>query len=689
MPTPSRGPSLRALLAWFICLVAVACGGGSGPSPFPDPTTPGTTGQNQLKLSLSKNSFTAGETVTATATLLNTSGKPVANEIVQFTVDGSLIRLTPVTGATMTNASGEATVLMTSTNGTAIGASRLVATSNIGSTEISASLAYQIGAADLRLGTLTVGNSHLSAYATTSLAINVTQNGELVSSPVTVSFRSICAANNKATLDSQANTVNGVATASYTDQGCAGQDTITASLAGSDQTASTNLTVAAPGATSLQFVNVVPEDGILALKGYGSGNRGESAKITFKLVDAQGTGVANQSLHFSLSTATGGIRFDNGGTTVNGLTDNSGQVSVTVLSGNQPTPIRVIASTADNSLATQSSGLSVSTGFPDQDSFSLSASSFNIDGMRLDGNTTELQVRLADHFNNPVPDGTSVSFVSNGGRIGNLTSGECKTESSTCKVMLTSQAPRPNNGRVQITAYAVGEESFVDLNGNIVADNDAELRDINGLSSDMGEAFVDNDENGQHTPNTDTPIDFNSNGVYDAPDGKFNGALCQPGFARCSSQKFVHVFAQATVIFSDPDSMQATWTSTSAGYPDVALTTINVSCTGNVQSYAVYLRDGRGNILPKDTALTLSLDGESAAYFGLSGTSATIPSGAPTANTRVPGMTIFPFSLSAVTNDAGQCVIGARVQLTARVTFSRADGTELGTTLQVPVAIGP
>ena len=39
---------------------------------------------------------------------------------------------------------------------------------------------------------------------------------------------------------------------------------------------------------------------------------------------------------------------------------------MTVLAGTLPTPVRVVATEVSSSLSTQSSGLSISSGFPDQ-----------------------------------------------------------------------------------------------------------------------------------------------------------------------------------------------------------------------------------------------------------------------------------------------------------------------------------
>ena len=171
----------------------------------------------------------------------------------------------------------------------------------------------------------------------------------------------------------------------------------------------------------------------------------------------------------------------------------------------------------------------------------------------MDGETTTITVRLADHFGNPVPDRTAVNLITEGGSIGSLGLGSCLTVEGACTATLTSQQLRPTNGRLNILAYAVGEESFTDLDGDGYAskvnraDGTSELFDANGFATDIPEAFLDSNENGIRDA-TETFIDFNRNAAYDAPDGNYNGVLCNesaPGTSStgtCSAQKSLHVF---------------------------------------------------------------------------------------------------------------------------------------------------
>ena len=65
-----------------------------------------------------------------------------------------------------------------------------------------------------------------------------------------------------------------------------------------------------------------------------------------------------------------------------------------------------------------SNTLVVSSGVPDQNSISLSATLLNVESAYdSDGKVSQLSVRMADAFNNPVPDGTAAIFSTELGSI--------------------------------------------------------------------------------------------------------------------------------------------------------------------------------------------------------------------------------------------------------------------------------
>ncbi|MFT4102162.1 MAG: Ig-like domain-containing protein [Burkholderiaceae bacterium] len=223
-----------------------------------------------------------------------------------------------------------------------------------------------------------------------------------------------------------------------------------------------------------------------------SGAIGESTStLTFKVVDQAGNPVPNQLVTFSPSVTTGGLSVS----PVSAQTSADGTVSTAVTAGTIPTPVRVKATTVDPSgkqYTTQSLQLSISSGNPMQKFFSLSASDLSMDGCDFDGATSTLTARAGDQFGNPVPDGTTINFVTEGGRVGAASVGSCQTSNGVCSVDIESQEYRPknyvsgkeyNNCRVSVLAYAVGDETFVDENNN-------GFYDLGESFEDLADAFL-------------------------------------------------------------------------------------------------------------------------------------------------------------------------------------------------------
>ena len=138
--------------------------------------------------------------------------------------------------------------------------------------------------------------------------------------------------------------------------------------------------------------------------------------LVFQVNGVLGNPLAQQNVTFSLNTQTGGLSLSS----ASGITNSQGQVSARVTLGNVPTSVRVMADVVTNSgvsVLTQSDLLAVNKGLPDQNSFTLSANRLNPEAYNISGQTVSLVARLADTFNNPVPDRTSVNFTTEGGII--------------------------------------------------------------------------------------------------------------------------------------------------------------------------------------------------------------------------------------------------------------------------------
>jgi hypothetical protein len=400
-----------------------------------------------------------------------------------------------------------------------------------------AATTYTLGSgagSDFNSGDLKIGVTSLSAGGITSVIATVADaDGNLYTQDIDIVFSSDCLANGQAKIESPVTAIAGVASTNYEAQGCTGTDVITAyaTIDSTTVTASGRVNVAAAELGSMNFVSADPAN--IGLKGFGLI---ESSNITFKVLDTNGNPVSREAVNFTLNTAVGGIAL----ISTSGVSDANGLVRATVTSGTIPSSVRVTASLASNpAISTQSDGVTVSTGISDQNSFSLSLSNHAPEAWIRDGETVDVSLYAADHFNNPVPDGTAIYFTTEGGQI----ESQCLTEAGRCAVVWTSSNPRPINGRVTLLASMLGEESFIDSvpsNGTM---------DVGETFTDLGEAFRDDDEDGSYTAYVDEYVDYNADGQYTVADGKYNGVLCTENDI-CSDDKNVHVRASQVLIMA-------------------------------------------------------------------------------------------------------------------------------------------
>lgn len=552
-------------------------------------------------------------------------GAPVADVIVRASTDSGL--LSPSSGSGLTNDAGLVTFTVFADEGAGRGAGVIVVeVEDPNGAVLSESINFQLGVASLRLGYLKGGeffNGEIGiepqgtiparGEAVLSLAI-VDENDQPVSFAETLVIESECLATETASTDPAGRipVVAGRVQVIYTADGCVGIDELRARIVGESATATGIVEVADPAADGLTFVSAEPN--LIVLKGTGGGSqRQERSKVTFQAVDARGTPQEGVEVRFDLTTDVGGLTT----TPLSALTDAEGFASTNVFAGNVATVVRVIATLDSNDglgeISTVSDVLTVSTGLPDQNSISLSVQgSFVVEeALTTDGVTRNITVRMADKFNNPVPDGTAAVFTTEYGAI----QPSCETSGGACTVVWTSQDPRSptlvQNQEVNFTIYnwadyncpshngtsgpcpdrliieaigrstilvtAIGEESFIDRNGNGIFDQ-SEAED--GLWANLTEAFLDTDESGFYNPATefcaanpddlscsaseDLFTDFNSNGIFDAngddpnngyPDegveAQYNGLLCPPeGDGVWCSRSLVNVRDSALLVMS-------------------------------------------------------------------------------------------------------------------------------------------
>jgi hypothetical protein len=469
---------------------------------------------------------------------------------------------------------------------------------------------------DFNAGELSIAVTSLAAGGQTTITATLADSdGNLYQDDAEVAFNTDCFSTGLATIETPVDSVGGVVTSTYVARGCSGTDNVRATVTvnGDTTTATGAITVQPAEIGSMEFVSASPT--LIGLRGVGLT---EVSRVTFRVRDKNGNPVIQERVNFSLSTNVGGVNIPAGAETA--VSDSNGLVGTDVKSGTIPTAVRVTASLDSNPLiSTQSDGLIISTGISDQNSMSLATATFNPEAYRKDGVEVVLTVHAADHFNNPVPDGTSVYFTTEGGQI----QSQCQLEDGVCSVIWTSSNPRPSEnyvpggmaGRITILASMLGEESFIDANGNGVLDSG------DTPFANVPEAFRDDNEDQEREAGYEEFVDFNSNGVYDGAnsDPNYNGVLCcdtaavteaqlavakgeDPGVCynvtpitsiECSSAKNINVRQYLYMIMAESN-------------PVVTLVSGTLA-PGNTVTYEV-VGEETGQILPAGTTVSASLE---------------------------------------------------------------------------------
>lgn len=502
------------------------------------------------------NRFKADEQVQVVSTLLDSSGNAITNEIININAD--IGKLSATTALTASNGIASVTLFGSDFIPSQVIGAGVVTIALADNSAINTQINYEIVPADavidenIRLGyfdeddsfiegkiKLSITNNAISAGGTLGLSVDlIDSENNRVNNPTTIVFNSNCVSNGKAIVDTSVLSIKGRASATFEDINCAGvsgtEDIIIASVTtnGVTNTASETISITGEQLGSIEFVSAIPTSIVLT----GSGGQ-ETSILTFVVKSALGNVVAQQEVKFSLDTSVGGISLGR----ISGLTNSQGLISTQVSSGTTPTVARVTATASMEingetiTVQTQSNELSINTGLPEQASITIAASIVNPEASLL-GSESTITAWLADSFNNPVPDGTSVNFTTEGGTI----ESSCNTINGNCSVTWTATEPLPTDHRSTILITASGHETFFDTNGNNIFDDSDGVAIVNanvssGLNRqiplasgfvDMSEAWRDDNENNTKESDETKFFDDNGDGIFSAPDGKFNGPQC-------------------------------------------------------------------------------------------------------------------------------------------------------------------
>jgi hypothetical protein len=493
------------LSAIAISILLASCGGGGGG--YYDKNNNGTDNGNggttvqavnitNIALYDVNNSVTNSITaagVTAKVKVTDKAGKGISGAVVTFSGEGVVFGTT--NAAVLTNADGEASISIKPQDLNTTGAYQISATANYNGTSATTSpYNFSLQAANIVLVGMVAATTNLESGASTNITLKTQDaNTKVNQNNVTVNFSASCGTFEPAIV---ASSNQGDVTTSYKAIGtdgklCEGKQTIRASGSNIPES-KLEVSIAATEANSLVYTTTNAVN--LGIKNSGSAASGQ---IEFTLY-ANGTPAANKDVNIELVRAPEDLSFISLGNraikTVK--SDPNGKVVVTLYPGDKPGPVEIKATlVSNNAVSALSKNIAVSTGRVTQNGLSLSVSKNSLQNA-IDGDSATITARMVDRTGNPVPDGTVISFVSEGGKV----EPNCSSVKGECSVVLSTQNPRPLNNntavldnRVTVLAYVEGDKSFTDTDGDNLY-----TKGVDKLLSNIGSFFRDDNENNQY-----------------------------------------------------------------------------------------------------------------------------------------------------------------------------------------------
>ena len=498
-----KGLTAFKLSSLVLALALAGCGGGDGVDsidPVPDlgvgngSGTPGDGGSEGTTDTLNINSSslldTSGNIISSVGlagayyqvTVTDAAGNPVPNATVSFAINATGVTLTQSTsGSVLTDSDGQARVFLKPDDPSVNGAYTITSTATFNGNTATDSKTFTVQATNVSVTNLIVDSSTLASGAQTSVSLQVTDNQGAGLNGVSVSFSASCGQIPTQTVSDTNGMVEVVYKAINEDNTlCSGPVTISASAGNNTQT--TEVTVATAEATSIVYTS---NELTLGVANSGSSSSG-SVEFT---VYSNTTPLANKEVILSLEKSPLGLSFGQPGETSDFVTktDANGTVSVNIYPGSTPGPVEIKASLAsDPRINALSKGISIASSRVTQDGLSISQGT-NVLDWGIDGDSTDIVVRMVDRNGNAVPDNTVVNLTAEGGKV---SPASCTTTDGECTVTFSTQNPRPGDGRVSILAVAEGEKAYIDNNRNNAWDMGTDT-----LVHNIGDTFRDDNEN--------------------------------------------------------------------------------------------------------------------------------------------------------------------------------------------------
>lgn len=428
----------------------------------------------------------AAEGVSAQVKVTDQSGKGISGALVTFTVTGGVV-LGSSNGAVLTNTNGEASISVKPENLNTNGAYQISAVADFDGTEASTpALNFSLQATNIILVDLTAASTQLESGGSTNITLKTQDaNTKVNQNNVNVEFTAPCGKFEPATVVSSN---QGNVTTTYKAIGtdgklCTGTQKILATGLNIPEVG-IDVSIKALEANSLVYTSNKVN---LGIRKSGSASSGQ---IEFTLY-ANGVPIADQDVLIEKVQAPEDLSFVSFGNQNNKTikSDSNGKVIVNLYPGDKPGPVEIRATlVSDKNVSAVSKNVSVSIGRVTQDGLSLSVSKNSLQNV-IDGDTATITARMVDRTRNPVPDGTVISFVSEGGKV----EPNCSTVQGVCSVTLTTQEPRPLDNRVTVLAYVEGDKSFTDLDGDNLY-----TKGVDRLLSNIGSFFRDDNEDNQY-----------------------------------------------------------------------------------------------------------------------------------------------------------------------------------------------
>ena len=497
----------------MVCLLSACGGGGGDPGTIGSDTSNQKTGTNStpqgvnatdvpvMTLSLTDEKFVAlisntisrGATFYAYAKVKSANGVALPNVSVTFSVPADIATLPQLSA--LTNTSGIAYVII-SPAGLKGGSGSLTASAKLKDEALSASIDFQTSQSNVTLASLKIDQPTISAYQSTGVSAKLLVNQKTPNAGLaTVNFSASCGTFSP---ESGPNDFTGTVTSTYKAAAdCGGTVQITASVG--EKLLQESLTVNAAKPVQISYSGATVATMVTSRVGGSSA----SSVLKFRLLDAGGAGLASRKLIATLESETwrAGVTFAESLSQQTLTTNAEGYAEVVVFPGAFPTPVNVrVALDGNETVSSNSVGVSVSSGKATQNTVSLSSELASMEAAITDSVTNKLTFTAADRLGNPVPMGTTVTFITNNGLIypeTGTTAGSCKiNDKSQCTVIFSSLGgvSRPADGRVVVLAYMDGEEVFYDLNGN-------NKWDSNETFEQLGRPFMDTNRNGTYEAN--------------------------------------------------------------------------------------------------------------------------------------------------------------------------------------------